>query len=281
MNKPIAPDNGPRGGDIPPIKREPYLGENYKVADQVLRELGIEPGPRDSKAAKIQKAISQVENGLADAQLPHVAAAIKGLDATAPAEQLRGPVKNFLNTLMERNRVASILATLGIGTTAAMYPADKSEAATSLVPGVKPEKPETDSLNPLPSRSQEAIDTALRVARNTPRAALGIGDTLSYAIPGFGEARAVKDLASIAASAPDSGAGQHTVDPRKRAEEMRQDYEKMIADQNVADAQIEDARQRRELRARDHIPIGSEAANAVPSRGYTGNEDAGRQSDEN
>jgi hypothetical protein len=147
---------------------------------------------------------------------------------------------------MERNRVASILATLGIGTTAAMYP-EKSEAATSVVPGVKPGL-ETDSLNPLPSRGQEAVDAALRLARNTPRAALDIGNAASYAIPGFGEARAVKELASIAASAPSSGAGKRTIDPRQRAEEMRQDYEKMQADQNIADAQAEDRRQREEMK---------------------------------
>jgi hypothetical protein len=266
MNKP------PEGGDIPPIKREPYLGENYKVADQVLRELGIEPGPQDSKAVKIQKAISAIESGGADSQLPHVAAAIKGLDATAPAEQLRGPVKNFLNTLMRRDRVTAILASLGIGAST-FGSSDEAEAGQRPGESITQSRLRNFPLGPLDTPAH-AIDTAsywnpvtgpARVAADIGTAA---GDLTRRAIDTPPRSVIEKPVSRTPAFPPKEpstfGGGEYPEPP-------------MPSDLNLAAARREDTRQRDEMGQH----FGREAAQAVPSRGYTGKEDTGRQSDEN
>jgi hypothetical protein len=129
------------------------------------------------------------------------------------------------------------------------------------------------------------------VARQKLENALNTG---SYFVPGIGQGRMAYDLGiaggDIARSildAPPSSVIDRPVSrtpafPPRAPLPGSGEYPEppMPSDVNLAAARREDARQREELRLRGRAHVGSEAANAVPARGYTGNEDFGPQSDE-
>jgi len=238
--KELAGSEAPQAPAPAPV--EPYKGNPKDVARYIAHDLGLTPNAKDTKTDLIANALGQIKSGNAtQEQIDLVTQRARGIDP-----------ETVLGRIAKSNKpLAVILGALGLGAGTAME-SDEAEAA-SVMPGVK--EP-ASSLNPLPSRGQQAINTAINVAKGTAGAA-------PYAIPGVGEGLMARDLASATEGAPST--------PRPKAprvEEgaaaMRQDFDRMQADANLAAAQREDARQRAEMEPKPE-PIGAEAARAVPS----------------
>ena len=226
----------------PPAPVEPYKGNPKDVARYIAHDLGLTPNAKDTKADLITNALGQIKSGNAtQEQVDLVTQRARGVDP-----------ETVLGRIAKSNKpLAVILGALGLGAGAAMEP-DEAEAA-SVMPGVH--EP-ANSINSRPSRGQEAVDKALGVAKN-------IGKAAPYAVPGVGEALAARDLAGVTEDAP-STPRPKAARVEEGAAAMRQDFDRMQGDANLAAAQQKDARQRAEMEPKPE-PIGAEAAHAVPS----------------
>ena len=230
----------------PPAPVEHYKGTTKDVARLVAHDLGLgnELPSDESKAATIQRALGAIKSGTpTPEQIATVTKKAKGdLPETFLTDRL----------LKSTRRLPGIAGAIGLGAAAAAGMPDEAEAA-SVMPGVK--EP-TSSLNPLPSRGQQAISTAINAAK-------GAAEAAPYAIPGVGEGLMARDLAGVTEGAP-STPRPKAARVEEGAAAMRQDFDRMQGDANLAAAQQKDARQRAEMEPKPE-PIGAEAAHAVPS----------------
>jgi hypothetical protein len=241
------------------------------ASKEILRKLGVTPADtRRENLAALPSALKAAD----DATVRNVARGFPGVDAAEPdIDAVRSALKAAGvkgGRLMLNKRLAIPLGVLGVG--AALSPDDAGAG---------------------PRRDESLIQSRLRpFGLDTPENAL---DTASYFAPVVGQARAAYDigtaggdLARRAINAPPRSVIEKPVSrtpafPPKEPLPGSGEYPEppMPSELNLAAARREDARQREESRQRGRTPIGGEAANAVPSRGYTGKEDTGRQSDEN
>jgi hypothetical protein len=275
----LSPGPTPPVGPVnPPPPRNDYAGMTPTDASkEILRKLGVQPG---DKRGENLKALPGAIRAADDATVRDVARGFPGIDASEPdIDAVRGALKAAGvkgGRLMLNKRLMLPLGALGIG--AATLGGDE-EAQAGQRPGE--------------SITQSRLRNFPLGPLDTPANAL---DTASYWNPITGPARVAADIGTAAGEltrraidAPPRSVIEKPVSrtpafpPKEPSTFGSGEYPEppMPSDLNLAAARREDARQREELRQRGRTPIGSAAANAVPSRGYTGKEDTGRQSDEN